>query len=399
MNKEIVLSLKNVTKTFKIPHERRDTLKEHFTHFFRRLKYTRLDAVKSVDIEVIKGEFLGIIGRNGGGKSTLLKLLAGIYLPTKGKIKVNGMISPFLELGVGFNADLTGKENVYLNGTILGLSRGEIDAKYQDIVDFAELHDFMDTKIKNYSSGMHVRLAFSIAIQADADIYLCDEVLAVGDMVFQQKCFDVFHRLKNEGKTIIYVSHDIGSVRRFCDRCVLLSKGEVVASGDPGVVIDKYIYEGGEIAAAATLKDEQDMSHLSSKKAVIEAYQLLDKNGKPCTNFCPGDSLRLRVNYRVNDTSLKNVNAGVAIYDERGNHLFGETSFWQNVALPSPQGSYEFEIKEIPLLSGKYFITIALNNEAISEQYDWVNKKIFFNVENNKIQEGIINFKTGWKLT
>lgn len=401
-DEQTVISVNNVSKTFVIPHERRDTLKEHFTHFWRRLRYDDFQALQGIDLQVHDGDFLGIIGHNGSGKSTLLKILAGIYQPTKGKVKTVGTISPFLELGVGFNADLTGRENVYLNGTILGLSKQELDEKYDAIVDFAELHDFMDTKIKNYSSGMHVRLAFSIAIQADADIFLCDEVLAVGDLAFQKKCFDVFYRLKNEGKTIIYVSHDIASVRRFCNRCVLLDHGNIVAEGEPNEVIDQYIYAGGEKDAAAAAiahqpEDAEDKAHFSNQCARIDEYQLIDKNGSPSMTFCPGDPLTIRVKFTTLDPSITEMNAGIAIYDEDGRHLFGDTAAFHDIMFPAQKHSYDIEIPSLPVLEGRYFVTLALNNRSLDEQYDWHHKKISFVVSNNTIQRGIIDFGTQWK--
>jgi ABC-type polysaccharide/polyol phosphate transport system ATPase subunit len=236
-----LVELNNVNKVFRIPHERRNTLKESFLNFHRKIKIEDFHALKNISFSINKGDFIGIIGRNGSGKSTLLKIIANIYTPTSGEVIVNGSISPFLELGVGFNGDLTARENVYLNGIILGLSRKEIDKKFKEIVDYAELSDFMDMKLKNFSSGMQVRLAFSVAIQADADVYLCDEVLAVGDMSFQKKCFDTFHEFKKSGKTIIYVTHDLPSVKEFCNKTALLDHGELSAFGPTEEVVKKYL--------------------------------------------------------------------------------------------------------------------------------------------------------------
>jgi len=194
-----------------------------------------------VDLEIRKGEFFGIVGRNGSGKSTLLKILAGIYQPSEGSLKVDGRLVPFIELGVGFNPELTGKDNVYLNGAMLGFSKAEIDKMYDSIVDFAELDEFMGEKLKNYSSGMQVRLAFSMAIRADADILLIDEVLAVGDASFQKKCYDYFFELKEKRKTVIFISHDMSAIKSYCDRVMLLDNGRVAALGDPQAVANKYL--------------------------------------------------------------------------------------------------------------------------------------------------------------
>jgi len=235
-----MIRVNNISKTFKIPLENRYTFKENLVELFRVAKYEKIRALEDVSFEVQEGEFLGIIGPNGSGKSTLLKILAGILVPDKGNIEIDGKISPFLELGVGFNMDLTARENVYQNGIILGLSRKQVDERFEDIIKFAELERFVDTKMKNFSSGMHVRLAFSVAIQVDAEILLMDEVLAVGDMHFQQKCFDVFNKYKEDKKTVVLVTHDMGAVQKYCTRAIFINQGKIVADDGPGEVVAKY---------------------------------------------------------------------------------------------------------------------------------------------------------------
>jgi ABC-type polysaccharide/polyol phosphate transport system ATPase subunit len=235
------LAAEGVHKRFKIPEERSHTLKERALHPLRRSRHEELHALKDISFSVAPGEFFGIVGRNGSGKSTLLKCLAGIYRTDDGRIWCNGRVSTFIELGVGFNPDLAAYDNVALNGIMLGLSPREARARYERVIEFAELEEFQDLKLKNYSSGMHVRLAFSVAIQVDADILLIDEVLAVGDASFQQKCFDVFNRMRDEGRTIVFVTHDMGAVTRFCHRAMLLERGEVVCVGDPRDVADRYL--------------------------------------------------------------------------------------------------------------------------------------------------------------
>ncbi len=235
------LAADGVYKRFKIPEERSHTLKERALHPFRRTRNEELRALNDITFSVAPGEFFGIVGRNGSGKSTLLKCLAGIYGTDRGRIWCNGRMSTFIELGVGFNPDLPAFDNVALNGIMLGLSPREARARYKRVIEFAELEEFQDLKLKNYSSGMHVRLAFSVAIQVDADILLIDEVLAVGDAAFQQKCFDVFNRMREEGRTIVFVTHDMGAVTRFCHRAMLLERGNVVSIGDPRDVADRYL--------------------------------------------------------------------------------------------------------------------------------------------------------------
>ena len=232
-SKKAVISVNNVSKNFKLPHDRKNSLKQHFVGLFKgKSNYEKFEALKDINFTVNEGDFFGIVGRNGSGKSTLLKIISGIYQPSSGSVKINGTLTPFIELGIGFNPELTGRENVYLNGSILGLTKKEINELYDEIVKFAELERFMDQKLKNYSSGMQVRLAFSIAIRAQNDILLLDEVLAVGDINFQKKCFNYFQKLKSEKKTVIFVSHDMGAVQRFCNKGIFINNSETVFCGD-----------------------------------------------------------------------------------------------------------------------------------------------------------------------
>jgi ABC-type polysaccharide/polyol phosphate transport system ATPase subunit len=235
------LVVQDVAKTFESPEERTHTLKERALHPRRRSAHKRFEALRHISFSVGKGEFFGIVGRNGSGKSTLLKCLAGIYAVDGGKIWVDGRLSTFIELGVGFNPDLAARDNVVLNGIMLGLSPKEARARYDRVIEFAELKEFENLKLKNYSSGMHVRLAFSVAIQVDADILLIDEVLAVGDASFQQKCFDVFNEMRDQGRTIVFVTHDMSAVNRFCHRAMLLERGRMTVIGEPDKVADRYL--------------------------------------------------------------------------------------------------------------------------------------------------------------
>ncbi len=240
-NDEVAIRVKNLYKSFRLPTEQAFGLKQAIFNRLRGIKgYTEQKVLKGINFEIKKGEFIGIVGRNGSGKSTLLKILAGIYYPEKGEITVNGNLVPFIELGVGFNPELTGRENVYLNGALLGFSNDEMDRMYNDIWKFAELEKFQDQKLKNYSSGMQVRLAFSIAIRAQGDILLLDEVLAVGDAAFQKKCNDYFHELKDKKQTVILVTHSMENVRKFCSRAILIEDGKITKDGDPNDIADTY---------------------------------------------------------------------------------------------------------------------------------------------------------------
>jgi ABC-type polysaccharide/polyol phosphate transport system ATPase subunit len=232
--------VQGVGKTFRLPEQQVHTLKERALHPRRRIRYRTFRALRDISFTVAPGEFFGIAGRNGSGKRTLLKCIAGIY-GSEGNIWCRGRLSTFIELGVGFNPELAARDNVVMNGIMLGLTPREARRRYESVIEFAELQEFTDLKLKNYSSGMHVRLAFAVAIQVDADILLIDEVLAVGDAAFQQKCYDVFHKMRDEGKTILFVTHDMGALQRFCHRAVLLERGSMVHLGEPKDVADRYL--------------------------------------------------------------------------------------------------------------------------------------------------------------
>jgi ABC-type polysaccharide/polyol phosphate transport system ATPase subunit len=238
------VELEQVRKTFQIPHERRTTLKEHFLHPLKQRTYEANYALRDVSLRVEAGECFGIVGPNGSGKSTLLKIIAGIYRPDSGVVRIRGKLSPFIELGVGFNLELTARDNVRINAALLGLSKRELDRRFDEIIRFADLERFVDQKLKNFSSGMQVRLAYSIAIQVDFDVLLLDEVLAVGDQDFQQKCMDTFEDIRQAGKTVVFVSHDLDAVVRICDRALLLEGGAVQALAPADEVVELYARRG-----------------------------------------------------------------------------------------------------------------------------------------------------------
>ncbi len=235
------IDVDGVNKTFRVPKQHVNTLKERAMHPFRRVDVDELHALRDVSFQVLQSEFFGIVGRNGSGKSTMLKLLAGIYAADTGHIRIAGRLTPFIELGVGFNPELTALDNVVINGVMTGLSPAQAKSSFDEVIAFAELEDFLDLKLKNYSSGMQVRLAFSLMVQSDAEVLLIDEVLAVGDAAFQQKCFNEFHRMRDEGRTIILVTHDMGTIERFCHRAMLLEHGRIVAHGEPADVGARYL--------------------------------------------------------------------------------------------------------------------------------------------------------------
>jgi len=343
---DVAIKVENVSKIFRLPHEKTSSVKSVFVNFYRRQKgYELQSALKDVSFEIKKGEFFGIVGRNGSGKSTLLKLLAGIYVPSKGQVHVRGNLTPFIELGVGFNPELTGRENVYLNGALLGFNRKEMDAMYSDIVSFAELGKFMDQKLKNYSSGMQVRLAFSIAIRAQSDILLIDEVLAVGDAAFQQKCYDYFQEIKNSSKTVIFVSHDMDAVKRFCTRCLFLDDGQVQRVGGPNEIADTYVRSNNQ----KMLKEIK-----RNKNGRRFEIKTLNAHGKPNDSFEYEEEMTVRLSWDPRKSSgVKNV--GVAIFKET-EYVFGSNTIGRGLELDN-ESSLKISLN---LNAGKYRIVAGL---------------------------------------
>lgn len=283
MADELAIKVESISKDFQLPHLKKNSVKHIFTSIFSQDKKSTetQHALRNITFEVKKGEFFGIVGRNGSGKSTMLKILAEIYEPTEGKVRINGKLVPFIELGVGFNPELSGRENVYLNGALLGFTKQQIDEQYDDIVAFAELEQFMDQKLKNYSSGMQVRLAFSVATRANADILLVDEVLAVGDADFQRKCYDFFGDLKKTGKTVIFVTHDMNAVREYCDRAILIEKSHLIASGTANEVANKYtklFIDQDSQESAIEKAGRWGEGGLHFKNVTIKSHTLLDES-------------------------------------------------------------------------------------------------------------------------
>lgn len=279
---DIAISVRGVSKTFKLPHEKNNSIKSAIVNVARRKRgFEKQQVLRDVSIDIKKGEFFGIVGRNGSGKSTLLKVISQIYSPDSGAVVVNGRLTPFIELGVGFNPELTGKDNVYLNGALLGFSRLEMNEMYDEIVAFAELERFMDQKLKNYSSGMQVRLAFSIAIRAKSDILVLDEVLAVGDAAFQQKCTDYFEKVKHSNQTVILVTHAMENVKRFCDRAMLIEDSVVKVVGDPDEIANQYTLDNMEAESKTGNGSESENKKLGAiidKLDIIPQPQMLVDN-------------------------------------------------------------------------------------------------------------------------
>jgi ABC-type polysaccharide/polyol phosphate transport system ATPase subunit len=315
------VAIRNVHKSFRLPHQQYMTLKERALHPFRSRTFDELHALQAVSLEIPAGEFFGIVGRNGSGKSTLLKCLAGIYEIDSGDVEVHGRLAPFIELGVGFNPELTARENVVINAIMLGLTRRQARERFGDIIAFAELEEFVDLKLKNYSSGMHVRLAFSIAIQADADILLVDEVLAVGDAAFQQKCFDAFTSLKASGRTIVFVTHDMRAVEHFCDRAMLIERGRVQSIGDPYAIARAYneLNFGKVLHGAAAPTDHG--------AAEILACWFETSGGEAVTSLEQGQPLAICMDVRFH-TPLEQPVFAISLRNKMRHTIFATSTRW-----------------------------------------------------------------------
>lgn len=391
MKKSTAIKVSNVSKSFGVPHEKRETVKSYFVNPFRRTHKDKFDALKNINFEIKKGEFVGIVGRNGSGKSTLLKLLAGIYVPNEGGVNVQGRVVPFLELGVGFSQELSGRENIFLNGTILGMKKKFLEQKYNEIVAFAELEDFMDLPLKNYSSGMQVRLAFSIAMQADADVYLLDEILAVGDAAFQQKSLEEFKRLKKEGKTIIFVSHSPETITKYSDRVLYLKEGEVADIGDAVEVVDRYLDETrikhydnwgtGEIKVRSVTLNGEDLVPYKRKK--------VEKG-----------NLEIRLNYQTK-TKVPYVNCGIAMLRKDGQYIFGINTKLDGIDLIDleGEGTIKLSIKDLNFLPGDYKFVIAFYGKTEEIIYDLHDGRYLFYLAGETQDDGIVSLDHEWEIT
>jgi ABC-type polysaccharide/polyol phosphate transport system ATPase subunit len=383
----------DVWKTFRLPHDRPSTLKQRVLHPRRSRAATTLHALQDVSFDVDKGEFFGVIGRNGSGKSSLLKCVAGIYEPTMGTIDVSGRISPFIELGVGFNPELTALDNVVVNAALLGISPAQARARFDDVIRFAELEEFVDLKLKNYSSGMYVRLGFAAAIQAQADVYLVDEVLAVGDARFQEKCFDTFRRMKREERTVVFVTHDLSAVERFCDRALLLERGEVAAIGDPREVTRVYREHNlAEEQAEAPQEDEGDHRRWGDRSAEIVECWLEDATGRQDV-LRQGREAVFRARVRFNEAMIDPI-FGVIFKTERGDHAFVTNTMYDGLQTGRFEAGDEatYALTFEPLLAdGRHTASPAVAHRDGTRFADWREDLLSFVVRAERYTGGIVD--------
>jgi ABC-2 type transport system ATP-binding protein len=392
-NQEPAIIVKNLYKSFKLPHEQHSGIKQRIFNVFKGVKgYEIQKVLDDVSFEIKKGEFFGIVGRNGSGKSTLLKLLASIYIPDKGMVKVNGSLTPFIELGVGFNPELTGRENVFLNGALLGFSKKEMEFMYDDIVRFAEIEKFMDQKLKNYSSGMQVRLAFSIAIRAKSDILVLDEVLAVGDEAFQKKCTDYFYSIKKSDQTVILVTHDMGNVERFCDRALVLNGNKVMGIFEPAEA--KMIYNQlNRDTDVNSGKEFVAEKRWGSKKAEIKSIKI-NKSSKNNVLVKQGESFT--IDMTLTSDLHEKIILGLAIYDDNGVVISGPNSE-KYTFYTTDEVSYTVSL--FPLNPGSYNVRAILYAADNTEEYDHIEDALKFEViaSGESSYHGEVNLFGKWK--
>ena len=428
---EYMIEVNNVSKRFKIPHEKRTTVYDNIIGKITGSSYSYevFEALRDVSFKIKKGETFGIIGENGSGKSTLLKILAGVLVPDSGNVKVNGKVAPFLELGVGFHPELTAVENVYLYGAIMGMNRKEMDGKIDSIFEFAELERFRDAKLKNFSSGMYMRLAFATAISTDPDVLLLDEVLAVGDEAFQKKCHDKMDEYRRNGKTIVFVSHALGVVEEMCKRSILLTKGLVKSEGYSEKVIYDYHAnlfkkEEGDLqrqhektikqmkviqedmAQAPVINnnqvkiEEKQPNRWGSREIEITDVQFYNENGDKTSLFKTGEKMVVGIKYFANKRVEKPV-FGAAIHRNDGVHVNGTNCKFYDEILDCIEGEGEIEyiINSLPLLEDTYMLTAAIYDYKCITPYDHHEQSYLFKIIKNNIQDkGMIYIPCEWRF-
>jgi lipopolysaccharide transport system ATP-binding protein len=400
-----IIQFEDVWKQFRLYTQRSRSLKELVIKP-KKFTFQEFWALKGVTFDIKEGETFGMVGENGSGKSTALKLLSRIYKPTKGNIYSSGKISGLIELGAGFHPELTGRENIYLNAAILGLSKKQVTGKLDEIIGFAELEKFIDNPVKNYSSGMQVRLGFSVAIHVDPDILLIDEVLAVGDEHFQRKCADKIIEFKKGNKTIIIVSHILEELRNLCDRAAWLHNGELQETGEAGKVIDNYLNlvnrqesEFGESRAEAI--ESQFGQRWGSHEAEITKVEFFNDNGQAKRIFKTNDPVTVRIRYNSHKKIEKPV-FGVAIHRTDGAHITGPNTKVAGIDIPfiDGEGEVEFKINKLNLLKGNYLFSAAIYDESCLHPYDHHGEMYFFEVVPGTIKEtyGMVTLDSEWTI-
>lgn len=415
MDNNIVIDVKNITKKFKIYFDKGSQLKERLL-FHKRNRYEEREVLKGISFQVRKGEAVGLIGHNGCGKSTTLKLLTKIMYPDSGEIIMKGRISSLIELGAGFHPDMSGRENIYTNASIFGLTKKEVDARFNDIVEFSELSDFIDNPVRTYSSGMYMRLAFSVAINVDADILLIDEILAVGDTNFQTKCFNRLRELKASGMTIIIVTHDLSTIEKFCDKAIWLNDGFIIREGRSDEVVDAYfsfmnqkkietVSEQPEKLNQPEQSEQENNSEeidysadrFGLKYAEIKKACMLNSQNIDTRIFRTGEKLTIEINYHIN--KINEYVFGFGFYTLEGKCLYGNNTQIDRLKI-NPEnidGVISVDIDKLPLLSGKYILNVAIV-DTDGTPMDFFRKYCEFEVVSDDRSTGWLSIEHNWRL-
>ncbi len=410
-NNENAIEVRHVTKHFKVFFDKSNQLKERAL-FWKRNRFEERKVLNDVSFSIKKGEAVGLVGRNGCGKSTTLKLLTRIIYPNEGSIELNGRVSSLIELGAGFHPDMSGRENIYINASIFGLSKKEIDERLDDIIKFSELKEFIDNPVRTYSSGMYMRLAFSVAINVDADILLIDEILAVGDANFQAKCFNRLREIKQTGTTIVIVSHSLGQIEQICDRSIWIKDGHIEADGNPKDVHFKYLDFMNEERIAQTEAERADIeretqrvkeerkksSRTGDRRAEFTKVQMLNSLGEHCTTLRTGDPMTLNLEYTVHE-KVEDCVLGFAIMRSDGLWVYGTNTRIDrkpNFNIDK-NGSYKVKFNEINLLPGEYWCDVTIEyGEGIP--VDYYRQAIKFEVVSNVTDAGVVRLDHEWEL-
>jgi len=399
-----VIEFDHVSKQFRLHRDRPRSFQELFLNTLRMRGGSKVETIwslRDVSFSVQPGEMVGLVGPNGAGKSTALKLISRIIAPTHGRVLVQGKVTGLLELGAGFHPDLTGRENVYLNGAMLGMNRKQVDQRLEAIVAFAELEQFIDVPVKHYSSGMYMRLGFATAVYADVDVLLVDEVLAVGDQAFQSKCYQRINELRRAGTTILFVSHDAATVRRMCDRAVFLDKGQVRSIGAADDVIADYMdYVWQERNLRDVQAQECTEQRWGSGEAVIEDVVFLAQDGSEQRVFRTGEPFVARIRYQARQR-VERPTFGVAIYREDGAHVNGPNSVIDDYHIPAIEGGGQMDyiIEALPLLPGHYEFTAAIYDHSSTHPYDHRHRAFTFEVQPGPMgpREGVVHIPSTWE--
>lgn len=409
MQSENAIEVNNITKSFKVYMDRSDNIKDYVVHSKRR-RFENREVLKGISFNVKKGEAIGLVGRNGCGKSTTLKLLTRIMYPDTGSIEIKGRVSSLIELGAGFHPDMSGRENIYINASIFGLSKKEIDRRIDDIIDFSELHDYIDNPVRTYSSGMYMRLAFSVAINVDAEVLLIDEILAVGDANFQAKCFKKLREIKKSGTTIVIVSHALGQIESICERSIWIEEGKIKAEGKPRNVHREYLQFMGMERTEKEEKEKQankenlgkivtnsKVDREGNHKVQFGTVGIYNEKGEACTQFDKGDNIVIKAHYKVNEPIKKGYFAIDVIREDDNMYCFATSSIFDpegDVSI-SKDGDFIFIMKNVQLMPQKYYIDLILKEET-NEPIDIIRHAVSFEMFSLERGGGISYIDHSW---